>query len=45
MRGSTLDIQFAELPVFNQQRAKKFYTGHFDCEVASEGNRLVIGTR
>jgi predicted enzyme related to lactoylglutathione lyase len=36
MRGSTLHIQFAELPVFNQERAKKFYTDHSDCQVAAD---------
>lgn len=29
-----MHIQFAELPVFNQL-AKKFYTEHFDCQVAA----------
>jgi predicted enzyme related to lactoylglutathione lyase len=27
-------IKFAELPVFNQDRAKAFYMEHFDCQVA-----------
>ena len=31
-----MHIQFAELPVFNQDRAKVFYTSHFDCEVAAD---------
>lgn len=31
-----MHIQFAELPVFNQERAKKFYTDHFDCQVAAD---------
>lgn len=29
-------IQFAELPVFDQDRAKKFYTDHFGCEVIAD---------
>ena len=31
-----MHIQFAELPVFNQDRAKKFYTDHFGCQVAAD---------
>jgi len=31
-----MHIQFAELPVFDQDRAKKFYTDHFDCRVAAD---------
>lgn len=31
-----MHIQFAELPVFDQERAKKFYTDHFDCQVAAD---------
>jgi len=31
-----MHIQFAELPVFNQDRAKVFYTSHFGCEVAAD---------
>lgn len=31
-----MHIQFAELPVFDQDRAKKFYTDHFGCEVAAD---------
>jgi predicted enzyme related to lactoylglutathione lyase len=31
-----MHIQFAELPVFNQDRAKAFYTGHFGCAVAAD---------
>lgn len=31
-----MHIQFAELPVFNQDRAKTFYTEHFGCQVAAE---------
>jgi predicted enzyme related to lactoylglutathione lyase len=29
-------IQFAELPVRDQDRAKEFYTTHFDCQVAAD---------
>jgi predicted enzyme related to lactoylglutathione lyase len=29
-------IQFAELPVFNQERAKNFYVDHFDCCVVAD---------
>jgi predicted enzyme related to lactoylglutathione lyase len=31
-----MHIQFAELPVFNRDRAKAFYTEHFGCQVASD---------
>lgn len=31
-----MHIQFAELPVFDQNRAKKFYVDNFGCEVASD---------
>lgn len=31
-----MHIQFAELPVFNQERAKKFYTEYLDCQVAAD---------
>jgi len=31
-----MHIQFAELPVFDQDRAKKFYADHFGCEVAAD---------
>ena len=31
-----MHIQFAELPVSNLGRAKKFYTEHFDCRVAAD---------
>ncbi|HSW77683.1 MAG TPA: VOC family protein [Candidatus Chromulinivoraceae bacterium] len=31
-----MHIQFAELPVLNQERAKKFYIDNFDCEIAAE---------
>jgi predicted enzyme related to lactoylglutathione lyase len=33
---STMHIQFAELPVFDQDRAKAFYTGFLNCEVAAD---------
>lgn len=29
-------VQFAELPVFDQDRAKTFYTEHFACQVAAD---------
>jgi predicted enzyme related to lactoylglutathione lyase len=31
-----MHIQFAELPVFDQERAKKFYIDHFGCQVAAD---------
>ncbi len=31
-----MHIQFAELPVFDQERAKKFYTEHHNCKVAAD---------
>lgn len=31
-----MHIQFAELPVFDQDRAKAFYVDHFGCEVAAD---------
>lgn len=31
-----MHIQFAELPVFNQDRAKAFYTEHLGCQVAAD---------
>lgn len=31
-----MHIQFAELPVFDQDRASKFYVDHFSCEIASD---------
>ena len=31
-----MHIQFAELAVFDQDRAKAFYTGHFGCEVVAD---------
>lgn len=31
-----MHIQFAELPVFNQPRAKAFYVEHLGCEVAAD---------
>jgi hypothetical protein len=29
-------VQFAELPVFDQYRAKRFYVDHFHCQVVSD---------
>ena len=31
-----MHIQFAELPVSDQDRARKFYTDHFGCTVAAD---------
>ena len=31
-----MHIQFAELAVFDQDRAKAFYTGHFGCQVVAD---------
>jgi catechol 2,3-dioxygenase-like lactoylglutathione lyase family enzyme len=31
-----MHVQFAELPVFNQDRAKAFYVAHFGCDVAAD---------
>jgi predicted enzyme related to lactoylglutathione lyase len=31
-----MHIQFAELPVFDQERAKAFYVRHFGCAVAAD---------
>ena len=31
-----MHIQFAELPVFDQDRAKRFYTDHLGCQVAAD---------
>ena len=31
-----MHIQFAELPVFNQERAKRFYADNLGCEVAAD---------
>jgi predicted enzyme related to lactoylglutathione lyase len=31
-----MHIQFAELAVFDQDRAKAFYIAHFDCDVAAD---------
>ena len=31
-----MHIQFAELPVFDQDRAKTFYTQHFGCQVVAD---------
>ncbi|MGH9398540.1 MAG: VOC family protein [Terriglobia bacterium] len=31
-----MHIKFAELPVFNQDRAKAFYTDHFGCHVIAD---------
>lgn len=31
-----MHIQFAELPVFDQDRAKQFYADHFGCETIAD---------
>jgi predicted enzyme related to lactoylglutathione lyase len=31
-----MHVQFAELPVFDQDRAKTFYVDHSDCRVAAD---------
>jgi predicted enzyme related to lactoylglutathione lyase len=31
-----MHIQFAELPVFDQDRAKSFYVEHFGCQIAAD---------
>jgi predicted enzyme related to lactoylglutathione lyase len=31
-----MHVQFAELPVFDQERAKAFYISHFGCTVAAD---------
>ena len=31
-----MHVQFAELPVFDQDRAKTFYVDHLGCEVAAD---------
>lgn len=31
-----MHIQFAELPVFDQDRAKTFYMEHFDCQTVAD---------
>ncbi len=31
-----MHVQFADLPVFNQDRAKAFYVDHFDCRIAAD---------
>ena len=31
-----MHIQFAELAVFDQERAKRFYTEHFSCRVTAD---------
>lgn len=31
-----MHIQFAELPVFDQERAKRFYTEHLNCQVVAD---------
>jgi predicted enzyme related to lactoylglutathione lyase len=40
-----MHIQFAELPVFDQDRAKGFYVDHFGCEVAADASMGEDGWR
>jgi predicted enzyme related to lactoylglutathione lyase len=40
-----MHIQFAELPVFDQERAKKFYTEHLNCQVAADAPMSKDGWR
>ncbi|WP_157017044.1 VOC family protein [Mesorhizobium xinjiangense] len=40
-----MHIQFAELPVFDQDRAKAFYAEHLGCEVASDAPMGADGWR
>lgn len=40
-----MHIQFAELPVHDQERAKSFYVDHLGCEVAADAEMGVDGWR
>jgi len=40
-----MHIQFAELPVFDQDRAKAFYTQQLNCEVAADAPMGADGWR
>lgn len=40
-----MHIQFAELPVFDQDRAKAFYVEHFNCEVVADAPMGADGWR
>lgn len=40
-----MHIQFAELPVFDQDRAKAFYIDNFGCEVAADSPMGADGWR
>jgi predicted enzyme related to lactoylglutathione lyase len=40
-----MHIQFAELPVFDQDRAKAFYIAHFNCEVVADAPMGADGWR
>lgn len=40
-----MHIQFAELPVFDQDRAKAFYVEHFRCEVVADAPMGAVGWR
>jgi predicted enzyme related to lactoylglutathione lyase len=36
MEESMMHIQFAELPMFDQERGKAFYIDHLDCRVVAD---------
>jgi len=38
-------VQFAELPVFDQDRAKRFYIDHFHCQVVADVSMSQDGWR
>ena len=40
-----MHIQFAELPVFDQDRAKAFYVQHFNCEIVADAPMGADGWR
>lgn len=40
-----MHIQFAELPVFDQDRAKAFYVEHFSCEIVADAPMGTSGWR
>lgn len=40
-----MHIQFAELPVFDQDRAKKFYLQHLNCQVVADAPMGADGWR
>jgi predicted enzyme related to lactoylglutathione lyase len=40
-----MHVQFAELPVFQQDRAKRFYVDHFGCRVVADARMGEDGWR